>query len=280
MPVTLTQPGAYPLQVTVTDTAGLSAVSAVIVTVAPLTAPSNVTATPGDGVVLIQRWRQLFVGDGYDVHGYYGNAHTRVDYLLLAPSMYMSGRLLVCKLTKMKKIIVTSISIFVLWLFMLPLRAADKTISKIATSRQNVNAKSIAEAATYWRWLNSPWDKGDQDFFQIQHQVDQAIRSGKNPSDLIELYQKLASAHPHDAHDQFQYYYAVFKSARIPNNGIGASEWTSKLIGLNEVIVNNKFPSTYSFVRLVFCVGIIVFPSLSSNLLVFACSIKTLKTLM
>ena len=79
MPVTLTQPGAYPLQVTVTDTAGLSAVSAVIVTVAPLTAPSNVTATPGDGVVLIT-WTPVPGATGYTVYRLNGGSYTAVGW--------------------------------------------------------------------------------------------------------------------------------------------------------------------------------------------------------
>jgi fibronectin type 3 domain-containing protein len=77
---TFTAAGTYNLQVTITDTTGLSVTTPVSVTVIPVVAPASVSAIPGDGVVLVT-WSPVAVATGYTVYQVSGGVYTPVATL-------------------------------------------------------------------------------------------------------------------------------------------------------------------------------------------------------
>jgi len=79
---TFTVAGSYTMQVIATDAAGLSATSSVVVTVVTPSAPSGLTATPGNGLVLLN-WTPVPGATGYTVYYVNGSSST-VDVTMTA----------------------------------------------------------------------------------------------------------------------------------------------------------------------------------------------------
>ena len=139
--------------------------------------------------------------------------------------------------------------------------AATPEAKSLLVPSTNEYKAAIAREADYWRWVNAPWQNGDQTFLRIQDEIDSSVLAGKNIYDLIKVYESLAKAHPNNAEQQFQYYYAVRKAASLLKDRMGIVEGQQRLSYLSKAIEDNDFPHTYSFVRLAFLCGSYCFPN-------------------
>ena len=85
---TFTAAGTYNILVTITDVAGLSTYSSTTVTVVPVSAPSLVTAIPGNNLVLLT-WPLVSGASGYTVYRVSGSTYTAVGWIPAGQDIFM-----------------------------------------------------------------------------------------------------------------------------------------------------------------------------------------------